>query len=60
LNPDNHLSVRSEHPAWFPGLVFSASSAGVFFSVKKGRLFERSEFLPLAGEITGVAEKTQP
>ena len=30
------------------GCVFSASSAGVFFGVKKGRLFERSEFLPFS------------
>ena len=30
------------------GLVFPALSAGVFSSVKKGRLFERSEFLPFS------------
>ena len=30
------------------GLVFPALSAGVFSSVKKGRLFERSEFLPVS------------
>ena len=30
------------------GLVFPASSAGVFSGVKKGRLFERSEFLPFS------------
>ena len=30
------------------GLVFLALSAGVFFGVKKGRLFERSEFLPFS------------
>ena len=30
------------------GLVFSALNAGVFSSVKKGRLFERSEFLPFS------------
>jgi len=30
------------------GLVFQALSAGVFFDVKKGRLFEQSEFLPFS------------
>ena len=35
-------------PNGFPGLVFPASSAGVSFGVKKGRLFERSEFLPFS------------
>ena len=30
------------------GLVFPALSAGVCSSVKKGRLFERSEFLPFS------------
>ena len=30
------------------GLVFPASSAGGFSGVKKGRLFERSEFLPFS------------
>ena len=30
------------------GLVFQALRAGVFFGVKKGRLFERSEFLPFS------------
>ncbi|WP_462359357.1 hypothetical protein [Bacteroides finegoldii] len=35
-------------PNGFSGLVFLALSAGVFFGVKKGRLFERSEFLPFS------------
>ena len=30
------------------GLVFQALRAGVFSGVKKGRLFERSEFLPFS------------
>ena len=30
------------------GLVFQALRAGVFFGVKMGRLFERSEFLPFS------------
>ena len=49
----------SPPPAWSHGLIFSASSAGIFFGVKKGRLFERSEFLPFS-RSTGVAEKAQP
>ena len=35
-------------PAWSPGLTVGALSEGSVFSVKKGRLFERSEFLPFS------------
>ena len=35
-------------PAWSPGLLFSPSSERPQRSVKKGRLFERSEFLPFS------------
>ena len=40
--------TKDRHAARVPGLVFPASSAGVSFGVKKGRLFERSEFLPFS------------
>ena len=40
--------TTDRHAARVPGLVFPASSAGVSFGVKKGRLFERSEFLPFS------------
>ena len=33
---------------------------GFITGVKKGRLFERSEFLPFSGDETGVAGQTQP
>ena len=38
------------------GLVFPALSAGVFSSVKKGSLFERSEFLPFS-VVKGVSRR---
>ncbi|MEO5157050.1 hypothetical protein ABH158_05615, partial [Bacteroides ovatus] len=42
------ISPSNSAPAWPPGLVFPTSSAGGFSGVKKGRLFERSEFLPFS------------
>ncbi len=41
-------SPRSTPPARSPGLLFSPSSERPQRSVKKGRLFERSEFLPFS------------
>jgi hypothetical protein len=41
-------SHRSTPPARSPGLLFSPSSERPQRSVKKGRLFERSEFLPFS------------
>ena len=38
------------------GLVFPALSAGVFSSVKKGRLFERGEFLPFSA-VQGASRR---
>jgi len=39
------------HTAWSSsGLVCTASSEGFITGVKKGRLFERSEFLPFSRE----------
>lgn len=47
-------------PNGFSGLVFLALSAGVFFGVKKGRLFERSEFLPFSGVQEASRRKSKP
>lgn len=43
-----HTSHRSTPPTRSPGLLFSPSSERPQRSVKKGRLFERSEFLPFS------------
>jgi len=39
-----------------PGLVCTASSEGFITGVKKGRLFERSEFLPFS-VVKGVSRR---
>ena len=51
ISTPNPLTLYSSSPlfaAWSPGLTVGASSVGSIFSVKKGRLFERSEFLPFS------------
>ncbi len=42
------INSLSPYAARSPGLTVGASSVGSIFSVKKGRLFERSEFLPFS------------
>ena len=44
----NHVIFPPIYAAWSPGLTVGALSVESVFGVKKGRLFERSEFLPFS------------
>ncbi len=61
MQNQNYINDKSRNPVIHCAMQqtrttasFSALSAGVFSSVKKGRLFERSEFLPFSPEENTV------
>ena len=57
--PNGYPLRKGIHAEWVPGLLFSPLSERPERSVKKGRLFERSEFLPFSeGKGTSRRKKS--